>query len=382
MTVNNHRYTTNNQTNELVSVKDKESIDNLNSVNNNSENENIENKSSDIKDNSKVNSDLQNLGKVDYDNSNKFDFKLNQNKLENYQIEPNKEIGKTKTGAVILEHDDTKEVGHKKTDYLCGHVFRIGTEIKNEEKSNLKYSGFIHMSKEPKEEQYFDVLGTSIKGYADKMSNKNPVTIMVSGFTKFDGIKDNPTSRFLFNDGTSENYGLMKADNSKIDNMMKDKFGEPSKTPEPIFKEINGVKTEVGRSYTYKDSKTNEEKTINLTFVRLPVDDNLTNKEDFKQNLRDFEMDSEGNETVVNFATVTNYAGDNTGKTLKEAIKNVNPDAIISFGAGTEGNENYYIETTSYGMKEKGAVYTNENETIKNEDLSNIFKEQLKTKNN
>lgn len=256
--------------------------------------------------------------------------------------------------------------------------FRIGTEIKEENKTNLKYSGFIHISENAKEEQYFDVLGTSIKGYSDKIQDKNPVTIMISGFTKFNGIKDNPTSRFLFNDGTSENYGLMNADNTKIDNMMKDKFGEPSKNPEPIFKDINEVKTEIGRSYTYKDPKTNEEKTINLTFVRLPVDDNLTNTEDFEQNLKDFEIDNEGNGKIVNFATVTNYAGDSTGQTLKEAINTVNPDAIISFGAGTEGDENYYIETTSYGMAKKGAIYNSSNETTRNDDLSSIFEEQLK----
>lgn len=122
MTVSNHKYTPITQTGELVGTKDKNVIDGLTTVNNSSENENIQTNSNIVKDDARINSELQSLGKIDYNNSNKFDFKVNQNQLENSQIEPNKEIGKTKTGAVILEHDDTKESGNKKTDYLCGHV--------------------------------------------------------------------------------------------------------------------------------------------------------------------------------------------------------------------------------------------------------------------
>ncbi|GIW21581.1 MAG: hypothetical protein KatS3mg068_0588 [Candidatus Sericytochromatia bacterium] len=247
--------------------------------------------------------------------------------------ELNKEIAKTKTGAIIIAHDDTKEqINSKKTKYLCGHVFRIATEIKNKNICNLKYNGFIHISENAKEEQYFDVLGLIIKGYSYKL-NKNPVNILVSGFTKFGKVLDNPTSRFLFNDGTSDNYGLIEPDFNKIDSMMKNKFDNCIKN--------STYDNELNISY---NCKLNDKiKDINLFFVRLPVYDNLLKE-------------------------------DKTRKIFEDAINLVNPDAIISFGAGTNGIENYYIEITSYGMKENGAIYDSDDEFITNYDLLEILK--------
>ncbi|MBC7473424.1 MAG: hypothetical protein H7263_03980, partial [Candidatus Sericytochromatia bacterium] len=278
-------------------------------------------------------------------------------------------IGETKTGAKVFSHTDSHSSKHNlATSYLCGHVFRIGSEMKTE---GIKYSGFIHISKKAKEEQYFDVLGTGIKGYTDNLQPKNPVSIMITGFTKFNGTPDNPTSRFLFNDGTSESYGLKNADPVKIDKMMKDKFGDPIKAPEPIIhKDKDGKKTEIGRSYTYKDPKTNEQRTINLTFVRLPVDDNLKNTDNISQVL---------DKGLPTQSTITNYPGDNTGKTLKDAIREVKPDALISFGAGDYPEDNYRVETISYGMSaEEDASYATKDDYIKNNDLADIYRQQLK----
>lgn len=278
-------------------------------------------------------------------------------------------VGKTpKTGANVFIHDDTKnENGGKWTDYLCGHVFRTTSEAMGTK--NLKHSGFIHMGEKPKKEQYLEVLGTGIKGFADKLKDKKNITIMVTGFTQFQTIKDNPTSKFLFGDGKStepSSFGFKKP-TVDIDNMMKETFGEFKEPPKPFYVKKDGKQVEAGRTYTFTDPVTKEAKVINLATVRLPVDTDFNNK---------------GN-------TDNNLEGDGTGNILKSSISTANPDAIISFGAGTPGNDNYYIETNSYGAKgltletdDNGltghAEYKNNENYSKNNSLGEIYTNQLK----
>lgn len=268
------------------------------------------------------------------------------------------ELGFTNTGAKIISHNDLFET-KKYTKYLCGHVFRIGTELKNQKNSSLHYSGFIHMAKNPEEFQYFDVLGTAIRGIAGKHNAPKPLTIIITGFTKFDGVPDNASSRFLFNDGASENYGLMAADFNKIDSMMLNKFGEPEEVSEFFLTEQNATKNKIGYSYRYRDFAL-----INLVFLRLPVDDWLESTETSQKKLSDGSF-------------VTNYPGDHTGDLLKKSIAQLKPQALISFGVGTNGVNDFYLERISYGMVEKGAVYASQAEFVVNEDLSEIFQKQL-----
>lgn len=325
------------------------------------ERKNISNKSSDLSpatENYKNDSSFEKIKEFtkDYSQTNYLDSSALEPKSIEFQ-ESNDFIAKTKTGAKIYAHTDSKEDGTgKATNYLCGHVFRVGTEMKTE---GLQYTGFIHIAKEPKENQYFDVLGTGIKGFADKIKDTNSLDIMITGFTQFPGVEDNPTGRFLFGDGVSTNldsFGLKKPDTESIDKMMKDKFGSPSQPIQPYYHTDNsGNKIEAGRTYIYKDKETGKPRIINLTFVRLPVDKDFTN-------------------TVP---SDNNPVGDGTGDILKRAIKDIKPDALISFGAGKNKTSEYNIETITYGMEPRGAVYENHDKFITNEDLVKIYREQL-----
>ena len=260
-------------------------------------------------------------------------------------------ISQTKSGAKIFSHTDPKaneSIERKTTDYLCGHVFRTASEMKPQ---FLQYNGFIHIALEPKEEQFFEVLGIGIKGFIEKLSFKKSVTIMISGFTKFRSVLDNPTGRFLFGDGMStnpESYGLKKPQIDKIDNMMLKEFGQSFKSINSLF-QSSKEKAEIGRSYLCYDNKV-----INLIFVRLAVDENVA------------------------ISSNSSVQTDNTGSILRKAVKEITPDVLISFGAGKDGIESYNIETISYGMILKGAVYSNNDPYISNDDLVNIYREQLK----
>lgn len=270
-------------------------------------------------------------------------------------------LGKTPTGASVYSHNDAKQGNTSiTTDYLCGHVFRSTSEAKGTAGSNLKYSGFIHMSENANKEQYFDVLGTGIKGTSDKFKNKDNITIMVTGFTPFQDVTDNPTSRFLLGDGTStdpSSLGFKPPAASDMDNMMRQQFGNFVREPAPYYASVNDQQVEAGRTYTITDPNTNKPKVINLATVRLPVD--------------------------IEFRD-----GDDTGDTLRNSISSSNPDAILSFGAGTPGDSNYYVETRSYGVTGANQGihvgggedyrYRTNQQFIENNDFSDIYKRQLR----
>jgi len=129
--------------------------------------------------------------------------------------------------------------------------------------------------------------------------------------------------------------------------MMFDNFPTKINNSTPFFHK-NNFNLEIGRSYIYNNPKNNKIITVHLIFVRLPVDENMIT--------------------------------DKTGYILKSSIDEIKPNALISFGAGTDGKENYNIETTSYGMKDKGAVYLTKENYIYNDDLVNIYREQLKSR--
>lgn len=261
----------------------------------------------------------------------------------------------------MYSHNDAKNGNTDiTTNYLCGHVFRTTSETKGTDGSNLKYSGFIHMSKNADKNQYFDVLGTGIKGASDQLRNKDNITIMVTGFTPFPGVSDNPTSRFLLGDGKktdTSSLGFQSPAAADMDNMMKQQFGNFVKEPAPYYASVNGQQVEAGRTYTVTDPSTNKEKIINLATVRLPVDEDFTD-------------------------------GDDTGYTLRNSISSANPDAILSFGAGTPGKSNYYVETRSYGVTGTGDGvtvnggedyrYRSNQQFIENNDFSDIYKNQLR----
>lgn len=271
------------------------------------------------------------------------------------------ELGRTNNGAVIYSHNDaTRGNRDVTTDYLCGHVFRTTSDLKGT--GSLAYSGFIHMSEEANKNQYFDVLGNGIKGVSDNLRSKDNITIMVTGFTPFPGVKDNPTSRFLLGDGEAENtssLGLKPPAASDLDNMMRQQYGNFVREPAPYYATVNGQQVEAGRTYTVNDPTTHEQRTITIATARLPVD------VDFRD-------------------------GDSTGSVLRESISATNPDAVLSFGAGTPGNSNYYVETQSYGVTGAGNritvqggesfSYKTDDQFITNNDFSDIYRRQLGTR--
>jgi len=260
------------------------------------------------------------------------------------------------SGIEVFEHNDVNEKNEKTTKYLCGHVFRIITEIKH--KYNVKISGFIHIPLNSLEKDFFEILGLFIY-ICYKSLNKKETNIMITGFTKFNGVPDNPTSRFLFDDGKSENYGLINANINKINDVINNLFGKNIKY-EIIYKNFNQIKKDIGISYSYKNS------IINLTFVRLPVDDDLTNEEEKEVIL---------NKGTIYESKVINYPGDYTGFILKNSISIINPDIILSFGVSKKLEiKEYHIENQAYGMTEKGALYNTKEDFIINNDLSNLLK--------
>lgn len=277
-------------------------------------------------------------------------------------------LGTTTNGATVYSHNDAARGNNRvTTDYLCGHVFRTTSEMKGT--NNLSSSGFIHMGvcddPDPAKQneyknQYFDVLGTGIRGSANNLRNKDNITIMVTGFTPFPGVDNNPTSRFLLGNGTDTGpsaLGFKPPVAADLDNMMRQQYTNFVKEPEAYYVNVNGQQIEAGRTYTVIDPETNRQRTINLVTARLPVD------VDFRD-------------------------GDDTGRVLRESISAANPDAVLSFGAGTPGNSNYYVETRSYGVTGAGNRitvtggenfrYGSSDQFITNNDFSNIYRRQLR----
>ncbi|MFN4149883.1 MAG: hypothetical protein ACK4IX_02985 [Candidatus Sericytochromatia bacterium] len=239
-------------------------------------------------------------------------------------------IKTTLSKSIIKVNQDTE----KSTIFLCGHVSRIINELKIKD-SNLKISGFIHIPQYPSEESFYEVLGLGIMGILEKLKNKNNITIMITGFTKFKKVTDNYTSKYLFGDGVSENiesFGI-KIPNKDIINKINHLISKISKEKLIVSIESNYLKISIKEYY------------LNLFFVRLPVDENMDK--------------------------------DTTGTILKESYKIINPNAILSFGVGIYPDINpeqntYHIETISYGMK--NAFYNTSDKFIKNEDLIEIYK--------
>lgn len=217
----------------------------------------------------------------------------------------------------------------KSTTFLCGHVLRIISELKNSNRF-LKISGFIHIPQFANEQDFFSILFQGIKGIKKSLINKNEITIMITGFTNFKKVTDNYTSKYLFGDGTIDNSNFLGIQSPS--NILKDL----------LIKEFESI------SINEKINVNTKKQVINIFFVRLPVDDNLES--------------------------------DNTGKILKEIFDKIKPNAILSFGIGIYPKDNpeqniYHIETRSYGMK--NYIYETNESFIDNKDLLTIYKTAL-----
>jgi hypothetical protein len=232
--------------------------------------------------------------------------------------------------SIIKVNQDTG----KSTVFLCGHVSRIISELKIKD-SSLRISGFIHIPQFSSEESFYEVLGLGLSGILEKLKNKNNITIMITGFTKFKKVTNNYTGKYLFGDGISDNlesFGI-KIPNHFIVDKITNLLSQILKEKILVFVKKNHLNISI------------KEKDLNIFFVRLPVDE---------------DMDK-----------------DSTGKILKESYKLINPNAILSFGIGIYPDINpeqntYHIETISYGMK--NAFYYTSDNFIKNEDLIEIYK--------
>ncbi|MEZ0371771.1 MAG: hypothetical protein ACAI44_21945 [Candidatus Sericytochromatia bacterium] len=232
-------------------------------------------------------------------------------------------LGRTPNTGARVTIDPQGDAG----GFLCSHVLRLNTEFRAQNPNLV--SGFIHIPQHPQSnDQLSEVVGMGIRGIADQ--HRPEVTIMLTGFTHFEKITNNASGDFLFGDGTNDtadSFGFRPPHTDNINGMMRTQFGEPSQPPTDMVR--NGQT--VGRTYTYHqpDGTT---RTINLAFVRLPVDEHFDNS-----------------------SGPNNLPGDGTGDTLRSAYQTVRPDAILSLGVGVYGSneqDRYEIEVNAPGYHE------------------------------
>jgi hypothetical protein len=225
--------------------------------------------------------------------------------------------------------------------FVCDHTARVINCFKETAFiPSLQMTGFMHVPEFPDFSQFAEVLGLGIAGICKQYGGENIFRIMLTGFTRFKRVKDNPTGRFLFGNGSEteiNSYGFMEPSDEavlRLDNMVKNQFGEAT-TGVALIE--NNLK--IGRSYTLPDKKK-----LELVLVRLPVDTNIKRGHKYDpdrvKNYQDFISDLSNN-----------LFGDRVQHVLYYTASITKPQAIISLGAHCLLPSDFYeIETEIYGL--------------------------------
>jgi hypothetical protein len=103
-------------------------------------------------------------------------------------------ISETNGGAKITI--DLRKDGTGK--FICDHAARVINSFKQTSLiPSLKLTGFIHVPEFPDFTQFSEVLSLGISGIYNNYCREGSIRIMLTGFTRFKRVKDNPTGRFL-----------------------------------------------------------------------------------------------------------------------------------------------------------------------------------------
>lgn len=258
-------------------------------------------------------------------------------------------ISVTNTGAKItLDLRKLNEAGGI-GKFICDHTARIINSFKQAFLiPSLELTGFIHVPEFPDFSQFSGVLGLGIAGICKQYCRENSIRVMLTGFTRFKRVKDNPTARFLFGDGISNeisSYGFFEPSGEaigRLDKMIKNQFGEPT-SAETLVE--NNLK--IGRTYTLPGNKN-----LDLVLVRLPVDTNIKRQRTSPAGCHNVT----GSKTYPEFlnALKDNLFGDRIQHILYYTACLTKPQAIISLGAHALLPSDFYeIETEVYGLDPK-----------------------------
>ena len=261
-------------------------------------------------------------------------------------------LGRTRTGAEVVV--DKQNLGR----FVCDHNAHINNALLTSGATNLTSAGFIHIPENPVREQFYDVLGTGIKGNVESLQNtvpaNQPIKIMLTSFTQFGSVQDNATSRYLIGNGTGNNFGIRRPSaevQRNLNAMMQDKLGAR-------FVGIQDNRI----VYQVPGQNGNPARRVELSLVRLPVDNNTTPTN-----------------------TPDNPRGDGTQRMLTDSFRAVNPNAIISLGVGQyENPDRYIIETQSEGLGSMTPGSTpptypgNPTGRLENSGLADIYRNQMK----
>lgn len=261
-------------------------------------------------------------------------------------------LGRTRTGAEVVV--DKQNLG----GFVCDHNAHINNALLASGARNLTSAGFIHIPENPVPEQFYDVLGTGIKGNVESLQNtvpaNQPIRIMLTSFTQFDYVQDNATSRYLIGNGTGNNFGIRRPSaevQRNLNAMMQDKLGARF-----VGVQDNRI------VYQIPGQNGNPARRVELSLVRLPVDNDTTS------------TNAPGNPR-----------GDGTQRLLTDTFRAVNPNAIISLGVGQyENPDRYIIETQSEGLTDMTPGSTpptypgNPPGKLENSGLADIYRTQMK----
>jgi hypothetical protein len=283
-------------------------------------------------------------------------------------------LAETPSGAKITLDLRTLNEGGGLGKFVCDHTARvINAFCQASVIPSLQQTGFIHVPEFPDFLQFAEVLGAGLAGIYAEYCAEGPVRIMLTGFTRFGRVKDNPTSEFLFGDGKStetETFGFYEPSAeavTRLDNMVRNQFGEQA-AGEPLTK--NNLKT--GRTYSLPGNKK-----LDLLLVRLPVDTNIKRP---KNNTISLEQDySEFLRDVGD-----NFFGDRVQHILHYTAGLTRPQAIISLGAHCLLPPDFYeIETEVYGLDPKYSkgirpVYPGRAGKGTNASLADVYRRMVK----
>ncbi|MBC7476444.1 MAG: hypothetical protein H7263_19350 [Candidatus Sericytochromatia bacterium] len=289
---------------------------------------------------------------------------------QNFIMElPTTFLNQTQSGAIITIDQRKISKGGGLGKFVCDHTARIINSFKESKIfDDLIYTGFIHIPEFLKYDHLIDVLSICINGMYDKSKLDN-FRVMLTGFIKFNNVKNNASSDFLFGDGISDNISsyCFKEPNEEANKRLDQIIEQIMK-----FERVEQIKIEniiVGRKYYFYNHRS-----IELILVRLPVDTNIkrVNYQD-----KDLSYQQFMNELA------DNAFGDRVQHLLWYTNKLTKPNAIVSLGVNLHLPKNIYeIETDIYGLDPKHSKgvrprYYGHLGKGKNYDLANIYNRPL-----